>query len=365
MIAVETEVGFTDVEGRQPIDCYGPFLDEEHIARQQPGLREPAVELCLGSYFLQVEGGKPIEPRRHERFILNALLLQSTGSILQRQLYGLGFFPNSQTVASRQVTLTNSTKSLIAKLNSGNSTEIIYKSGTRQAPIINLEPLVRIVKVSDEEIGPVPKEKKSKIPTLSNLDPSYPDQEEVRYLLHKSIERFIWGGKNGKQYEPPIIGTEKELILAKRIMTGFAGTFEKGSQEEKNFMNFNDLLREFEYFQELEVFGPASPPANSNARVLQDELIVPRRPWNYPEGQEWKVNAACADTTVSLFFARTSGLIREEVDNLIARAKQICAHCPVTHECLDFALDRDIAEGVWGGLDEKERKRISNSENEN
>ena len=34
----------------------------------------------------------------------------------------------------------------------------------------------------------------------------------------------------------------------------------------------------------------------------------------------------------------------------------ICAHCPVATECLEYALDLFIEQGVWGGLTEKQRR---------
>ncbi|MFE0680609.1 WhiB family transcriptional regulator [Streptomyces sp. NPDC058961] len=39
----------------------------------------------------------------------------------------------------------------------------------------------------------------------------------------------------------------------------------------------------------------------------------------------------------------------------IAEAKELCGWCPVRRECLDFALENVLKEGVWGGLTEAER----------
>lgn len=41
-----------------------------------------------------------------------------------------------------------------------------------------------------------------------------------------------------------------------------------------------------------------------------------------------------------------------------AEAKRICGLCPVRDECLTWALDHNEPEGIWGGLDPKERKRL-------
>ena len=48
---------------------------------------------------------------------------------------------------------------------------------------------------------------------------------------------------------------------------------------------------------------------------------------------------------------------------LIARAKRICAACPVRAECLEYALSgadtwRGITTGIWGGTTPRERSRL-------
>ncbi|MBA3983089.1 MAG: WhiB family transcriptional regulator, partial [Acidimicrobiia bacterium] len=36
----------------------------------------------------------------------------------------------------------------------------------------------------------------------------------------------------------------------------------------------------------------------------------------------------------------------------------ICATCPVSAPCLEYALDNRIEHGVWGGHSERSRRRI-------
>ena len=39
-------------------------------------------------------------------------------------------------------------------------------------------------------------------------------------------------------------------------------------------------------------------------------------------------------------------------------AKSICATCPVRTPCLDFALEIREPHGIWGGLNESERRAL-------
>jgi WhiB family transcriptional regulator, redox-sensing transcriptional regulator len=72
----------------------------------------------------------------------------------------------------------------------------------------------------------------------------------------------------------------------------------------------------------------------------------------------WQRHAACRGEDASFFFApsyferRSEKLARESV------AKSICARCPVRAECLDFALEVRDPHGVWGGLNEMERRTL-------
>jgi WhiB family transcriptional regulator, redox-sensing transcriptional regulator len=56
----------------------------------------------------------------------------------------------------------------------------------------------------------------------------------------------------------------------------------------------------------------------------------------------WRENAACLDADPEIFFPVAGGNGLE--------AKRVCERCPVIEECLEYALDSEIEEGVWGGL---------------
>jgi WhiB family redox-sensing transcriptional regulator len=48
----------------------------------------------------------------------------------------------------------------------------------------------------------------------------------------------------------------------------------------------------------------------------------------------------------------------EDDHDELARAKAVCAGCPVQPRCLQHALDYREHHGIWGGTTEAERRRI-------
>jgi WhiB family transcriptional regulator, redox-sensing transcriptional regulator len=70
---------------------------------------------------------------------------------------------------------------------------------------------------------------------------------------------------------------------------------------------------------------------------------------------EWWSRAACMTADADLFFPMSpSGAAIKQV----ARAKAICARCPIQRACLDYALDAGSIHGVWGGTTEADRRRL-------
>lgn len=68
------------------------------------------------------------------------------------------------------------------------------------------------------------------------------------------------------------------------------------------------------------------------------------------EDQSWQERALCAETDPEAFFPEKGGSTRE--------AKKICTGCEVKLECLEYALGNDERFGIWGGLSERERRRL-------
>lgn len=64
----------------------------------------------------------------------------------------------------------------------------------------------------------------------------------------------------------------------------------------------------------------------------------------------WVESAACAGTDPEIFFPAKDGPGAE--------ARKVCARCPVSDDCLAYALQAGEEFGIWGGLDRNERKNL-------
>jgi WhiB family redox-sensing transcriptional regulator len=69
-----------------------------------------------------------------------------------------------------------------------------------------------------------------------------------------------------------------------------------------------------------------------------------------PDDPLWQDRALCAQTDPEAFFPEKGGSTRE--------AKRICMGCEVRDACLEYALAHDERFGIWGGLSERERRRV-------
>lgn len=65
---------------------------------------------------------------------------------------------------------------------------------------------------------------------------------------------------------------------------------------------------------------------------------------------DWMDDAACKSHDPNIFFPGRG----EPAD----RALSFCARCPVTEQCLTYALDLGIVGGVWGGMAERQRRKL-------
>ena len=68
----------------------------------------------------------------------------------------------------------------------------------------------------------------------------------------------------------------------------------------------------------------------------------------------WHEQALCAQTDPEAFFPEKGGSTRE--------SKRVCSSCEVKADCLEYALANDERFGIWGGLSERERRRLKRAQ---
>jgi Transcription factor WhiB len=84
---------------------------------------------------------------------------------------------------------------------------------------------------------------------------------------------------------------------------------------------------------------------------------VPPRDWQDPTTADldaiehaWRNLARCQYTDPEIFFPEKGGST--------APAKKICAGCEVRAKCEDYALKNHELYGIWGGLSDRERRKL-------
>src|SRR6187401_2404992 len=65
---------------------------------------------------------------------------------------------------------------------------------------------------------------------------------------------------------------------------------------------------------------------------------------------DWHDQANCLGVDPDLFFPERGASTRE--------AKEVCRGCVVREDCLEYALANGEKFGIWGGMSERERRRI-------
>jgi len=110
---------------------------------------------------------------------------------------------------------------------------------------------------------------------------------------------------------------------------------------------------------EYRVAADASVASTPPTRVPDDWFVDPVRlgvpGLRKPDAVDddplaWQSDSLCAQTDPEAFFPEKGGSTRD--------AKKICTSCEVRTQCLQYALENDERFGIWGGLSERERRKL-------
>jgi WhiB family transcriptional regulator, redox-sensing transcriptional regulator len=93
--------------------------------------------------------------------------------------------------------------------------------------------------------------------------------------------------------------------------------------------------------------GVAGPSPVKEVREVGDMVLLPL---SEVSELSWQERSLCAQTDPEAFFPEKGGSTRE--------AKKVCLGCDVRVDCLEYALANDERFGIWGGLSERERRRL-------
>jgi WhiB family redox-sensing transcriptional regulator len=72
----------------------------------------------------------------------------------------------------------------------------------------------------------------------------------------------------------------------------------------------------------------------------------------------WRMAAACRTASAVHFFAPPHFERKPEKDAREGAARALCRACPVQQRCLEHSLAVGETHGIWGGLNELERRRL-------
>jgi len=109
-------------------------------------------------------------------------------------------------------------------------------------------------------------------------------------------------------------------------------------------------MTEVSWMSEYRSSAAGAPPAQDPDVLGMAGVFDAGVPGVDGEDQGWQEKALCAETDPEAFFPEKGGSTRE--------AKKICTGCEVRAECLEYALSNDERFGIWGGLSERERRRL-------
>jgi WhiB family redox-sensing transcriptional regulator len=105
--------------------------------------------------------------------------------------------------------------------------------------------------------------------------------------------------------------------------------------------------------------------APSNLSVLPSGRVGARSPvMSAPSASlahaepSWRASAECQGATAGVFYPPSTTETREQRQHREGAARDLCGRCKVREACLEYALFVQEPYGIWGGMNELERRRL-------
>ena len=77
-----------------------------------------------------------------------------------------------------------------------------------------------------------------------------------------------------------------------------------------------------------------------------------------PSFKTWQHRGACRGPHADVFFPPSHFERKHDRNEREMRAREICRSCPVMGACLEYAIQIREPHGIWGGLNEAERRAL-------
>jgi WhiB family redox-sensing transcriptional regulator len=179
------------------------------------------------------------------------------------------------------------------------------------------------------------------------------------YNQNKCVNSFLnlTLHSDGKTYKDPLVRQLKTLESVFDWSEDLINLWKKSKiiQSENSLSTYQNVFKNF-----IKVSVPDFTYGEFLSVELRKYLSIPAYEKFKVKFQEfgelsWQERALCAQTDPEAFFPEKGGSTRE--------AKRVCMSCDVRIECLDYALRHEERFGIWGGLSERERRRLAGRSN--
>jgi len=99
-----------------------------------------------------------------------------------------------------------------------------------------------------------------------------------------------------------------------------------------------------------------TPGPQPDGQETERRMHTPRLVADLDTG--WRTAASCRAQSAVHFFAPPHFERKPEKDAREGAARALCRACPVQPQCLQYSLAAEEPHGIWGGLNELERRRL-------